>query len=87
VTRAGCGGFCPRTHSPCIGCFGHPEGAEAFVPAAIRMLAEHTTRRDPEPVERLKRAGLADPVGMLCALRLSHAALRRRVLRWRAASA
>jgi F420-non-reducing hydrogenase small subunit len=62
ATRDGCGALCPAAGSPCIGCYGAPEGV---LDAGARLLAAYGSiiaDGDEADVERVQ-ATLVDPVG------------------------
>jgi F420-non-reducing hydrogenase small subunit len=77
TTRAGCSALCPRVNSPCIGCYGPPDGVQDFGARMISALASVVDSREPEEIERIIREGIPDPVGTFYRFSLAHGLLRR----------
>ncbi len=83
-TRAGCGALCPAAGTPCIGCYGAPDGV---VDAGARLLSAYASVVDaiePDEIERVLD-GLVDPVGQFYRFTLAGSLLGRS--RWAHAEA
>ena len=77
ATRAGCGALCPQVNSPCIGCYGPPEGVEDYGARLLSGLASVIDSGDPAEIEAIIDKGLPDPVGQLYRFSLAGSLLRR----------
>lgn len=77
ATRNGCGARCPQVSSPCIGCYGPPDGVLDFGARLMTGLASVIESSDPKEIQRIVEQGLPDPVGTLYRFSLAHSLLRR----------
>jgi len=77
ATRAGCGALCPQVNSPCIGCYGPPDGVEDFGARLMSALASVIDSQDPEEIDRIIRSAVPDPVGTFYRFGLAGSLLRR----------
>lgn len=80
ATRAGCGGLCPQVNSPCIGCYGAPEGVEDYGSRLMSALASVIDSNDPAEIDRIIEEGIPDPVGSFYRFSLASSLLRRNKL-------
>lgn len=82
ATRAGCGALCPKVNSPCIGCYGAPDGVLDAGARLMSALASVVDSQDPEEIDRIIRSGVPDPVGTFYRFGLAGSLLRRAQLPW-----
>lgn len=77
ATRNGCGARCPQVSSPCIGCYGPPNGVEDQGARLMTGLASVIESSDSREIQRIVEQGLPDPVGTLYRFGLAHSLMRR----------
>ncbi len=80
ATRSGCGSRCPSVNSPCIGCYGPPNGSEDAGARMMAGLSSIIDSSDPAEVDAIIREGIPDPVGTFYRFGLAGGLLRRRAL-------
>ncbi len=77
ATRNGCGARCPQVSSPCIGCYGPPNGVVDYGARLMSGLASVIESSDPKEIQRIVEEGLPDPVGTLYRFSLARSLMRR----------
>lgn len=78
ATRAGCGALCPQVNSPCIGCYGAPNGTEDFGARLMSALSSVIDSNDPAECERIVQEGIPDVIGTMYRFTLAGSLLRRK---------
>ncbi len=78
ATRAGCGALCPQVNSPCIGCYGPPEGVSDSGARLMSALASVIDSNDPAECDRIVQEGIPDAIGTFYRFGLAGSLLRRK---------
>lgn len=81
ATRNGCGALCPQAGSPCIGCYGPPEGVLDYGARLLTAVASVIDSNDPAEIERIID-GIPDPAGMFYRFNLGGSLLRASKAAW-----
>ena len=81
ATRSGCGALCPQVGSPCIGCYGPPEGVDDQGAQMIAAISSVIDSEDPEEIDKIIKEGIPDPVGTFYRFSLAASFLRRGTLK------
>jgi F420-non-reducing hydrogenase small subunit len=78
ATRSGCGALCPQVNSPCIGCYGAPDGVNDFGARLMSALSSVIDSDDPDECDRIVSEGIPDAIGTFYRFSLAGSLLRRK---------